>query len=279
MSKQTLLTQGANWVDLAQLGTAPAAPAAGTNRLYVDNAGLLRLTSPSGGAASRRITTDWGAGSNPPTGAARGDIYSYTPTGGTVANLLVHDGTRWRFVGDRGIVASSAERDSVSIPYDGLRLFVASANLSGAGTGGGEWLYSTAGPGWLPLSWTQGGSLDGTSLTYSYALTNAYATLPGASFTLAVPTGRELEVEFRARVVNPNPADTRMTILVPGVAQYDTQQIALAGTQPILMHAVIPGNGTTLTVNVQGWNAAAAAANILASGLAANGPLLRYRVI
>lgn len=93
MSKQTLLKQTANWVDLAQLGAAPATPAAATNRLYVDANGLLQLTSPTGAQPSRRLVTDWGVGTAfPTTGLGRGDVYTHSGIGA----MFLWNGAAWR---------------------------------------------------------------------------------------------------------------------------------------------------------------------------------------
>lgn len=72
---------------------APAAPAAGKSRLYLDANGLLQLV-PAAGGSTRRMATDWGSGTILPSGAGvqRGDVYAHTGLG----CLLVYGPNGWR---------------------------------------------------------------------------------------------------------------------------------------------------------------------------------------
>lgn len=242
-----------SYAELPLLGAAPAAPAAGKTRLYVDSNGLLQLIPAAGSA--RRMCTDWGAGSTPPAGAQRGDVYLYTPAGGTVANLLTYDGARWRFPGDRGTVASAAERDSVSIAYDGLRLFVT------AGAAAGEWLYLASAPAWVPLGqWT-----EYANATYLYNLTATIATIPAiaggadASFTVTVPAGRTLDVELHVPQWTVNVNTNAWIRLIVGTAgavldgAYASTNAATGFAIPLLLSGSVKGTGVPVTINPQAW--------------------------
>lgn len=78
------------YLEAAQQASAPAAPATGRTRLYVDNNGLLQLLPATGGA--RRMTSDWGSGAAfPASGMAQGDTYRHTSLG-----LHTYTGAAWR---------------------------------------------------------------------------------------------------------------------------------------------------------------------------------------
>lgn len=78
------------YVDLSLLGAAPAAPATGKTRLYVDSNGLLQLLPATG--PSRRIAAHWGTGTAFPTGAAAGDTFIRTDIG-TNGTLYQYSGS------------------------------------------------------------------------------------------------------------------------------------------------------------------------------------------
>lgn len=67
--------------EYTQQASAPAVPAAGKTRLFVDTSGLLQLLPPTG-TPQRRIPLDWGSGTAlPSTGMVVGDTYQHTALG------------------------------------------------------------------------------------------------------------------------------------------------------------------------------------------------------
>lgn len=143
MSKQTLLNQGGKWFDLGQLGAAPAAPAAGANRLYVDANGLLQFTSPAGGQPSRRITTDWGVGTAfPAAGLGRGDVYTHSGIGA----MFLWNGASWRqatpiVAGNLAILTTTGTTYGALL-HDGVQAYVTGIK--------NPYLWDTASSSWLP---------------------------------------------------------------------------------------------------------------------------------
>lgn len=161
MSKQTLLTQGAGWFDLAQLGAAPAAPAAGTNRLYVDAGGLLQLASPAGSQPSRRVVTDWGVGTAfPTTGLGRGDVYTHSGIG----CMFLWNGAMWRqatpiTAGTLAQLQATATTYGATIPHDGVEAYVTGTKT--------PYLWDTASASWVN-SWAEDSGWVNVTINGSY---------------------------------------------------------------------------------------------------------------
>lgn len=106
---------------------APAAPAAGKTRLYVDASGLLQLLPATGGG--RRIAAHWGSGAAFPTSPAlaAGDTFLRTDLG-TNGSLWQYTGlttgtSTWNgWVCEQAIVCTSTTRPT-NYAYQGLSIF------------------------------------------------------------------------------------------------------------------------------------------------------------
>ena len=221
MSKQTLLTQGAGWFDLAQLAAPPAAPAAGDNRLYVDTGGLLQLTSPAGSQPTRRVVTDWGVGTAfPSTGLGRGDVYTHSGIG----CMFLWNGAMWRQA--TPITAGTlAQLQASSTTYgallhDGVRAYVTGIKapyLWDAATG--TWMSSAGGIlGYAYATAAQNGSTDGSAVLVSFMriiapLTagRAYRVLGGARTSNAT-AGKRSTWATRVAAGNAGAASTAQAV-------------------------------------------------------------------
>lgn len=150
------------YAEIAQIA-APAAPAAGKTRLYVDSNGLLQLLPATGGG--RRVVAHWGSGTVFPTGIAAGDTYLRSDIG-TVGTLFTYQGgsiglSGWVPEGN-AVTCTSTTRPSAAQSFAGMTAYETDT--------GNNLQYSSAGWGYLP-----GGPVPWTWVTYQ----NGYASVAG----------------------------------------------------------------------------------------------------
>lgn len=111
---------------------------------------------------------------------------------------------------------------------------------------------------------------------YSYTLTGAMATITSGSFSVTVPSGRTLDVEFKApRIVISN-GDSRMQLVMGGVVQdYIQYSTGASLYAPARLTGSIVGTGALVTTTVQ-------AQTILGASTVDSGPggpvIYRYRI-
>lgn len=105
-------------VDVPLLGAAPAAPATGKTRLYLDSNGILQLV-PAAAGPSRRIGHHWGSGAVfPASGMGPGDSFLHTAYG-----LHFYNGTAWRQRGPHELTAAQRTALATVGLYDGYEVY------------------------------------------------------------------------------------------------------------------------------------------------------------
>lgn len=114
-----------SYAELPLLGAAPAAPAAGKARAYLDANGALQLL-PAAGILGRRVAVHWGTGTAFPPLAAAGDTCVRSDVG-TAGSLWQYTGIATSgaagWVTESPIVCTSGTRPTGAVLYDGLPIF------------------------------------------------------------------------------------------------------------------------------------------------------------
>lgn len=237
------------------------------------NAGYVKglfATPPTG----RKLALAQGTGTAFPTvGLVAGDTFLRTDVG-TNGTLFVYTGSS--SIGSAGwlaegpVICTSSTRPTAAL-YAGLETFETDTKLpwhwdgaAWAPVGPGQWVIPT-------------GALGGT--TYNWTIPTAMTTAPGMSGTVTVPTGRQLEVEFRApKLTLAASADVRVQLVINGAA-YDYQEFSLGANMsaymPVALHAAVDSLSGSIAFSAQAQSVAAT--NTL-QGIGASGPLLRYRI-
>lgn len=262
---------GANYAELPLLGAAPATPAAGKARAYLDNNGALQLL-PAAGILGRRIAVHWGSGTAFPALAAAGDTFVRTDVG-TAGSLWQYTGIATvgtaGWVAESPVVCTSTTRPTAAL-YAGLTTYETDTHLSSV-YDGSVWAPVGAGQWIVPL-----GALGDAS--YNWTIPATMSTAPGMSGTATVPAGRQLEVEFRApKLTLGASGEIRAQLLINGAA-YDYQQYSTGPNMsiywPLQLHAVVGGLNGPIVLAAQFLSAGSQTLQ----GLGSNGPLLRYRI-
>lgn len=113
------------YAELPLLGAAPAAPAAGKARAYLDASGGLQLL-PAAGILGRRVAVHWGTVTAFPALAAAGDTCVRTDVG-TAGSLWQYTGIASSgaagWVTESPIVCTSTTRPTGAVLYDGLPIY------------------------------------------------------------------------------------------------------------------------------------------------------------
>lgn len=113
------------YAELAAQSAAPAAPAAGKVRAYLDGNGGLQLL-PAAGILGRRVAVHWGTVTAFPALAAAGDTCTRSDVG-TAGSLWQYTGIASSGAGgwvtESPIVCTSTTRPAGAVLYDGLPIF------------------------------------------------------------------------------------------------------------------------------------------------------------
>lgn len=158
---------------------------------------------------------------------------------------------------------------------NGVQAATLALNVEGKGTGGyqsvgrltGDVFYlnekqlATVGGDW---------TVDLQNATYSWPVPTAWTTAPGCSQTVTVPTGQQLDIEWKTPRVNVGASsDLQLRLLVNG-GPYETQEFA-TGTggalySPARLTASVAGFGGPITFQLQAICPAGAASIQTAAG-------------